>query len=389
MNVPTATGTARPIRSANTAAVIEVLRASGPCSQAAIARATGLAPATVSSIVHELREAGAAEIRAVNGRQSEVSLVITDGLVISVEIADGWIRGAVFAPADKVRRDRSVAESHPRALVGLVQELLADAPADRTLVGVALSIQSPLEHCTATIPVWVTGRIPQWRDVRIGEGLPIADDVPVVVDNDANLAALAEWLWGSGRGEGNFLYLRSAEGVGGGLVVDGAIFHGSNGQAGVLGHMVVDPSGAVCYCGSRGCLTTKVSETAIRAALPQSRSSWSLREIIAAAEQGDPACRRVLAEAGRSLGRAVANTARVVAPSAIAIGGVLGASPVVQAAINSSPEVTNLAVVSPQTSLVPARLGEEAAVLGGLAVVLDRVGAGMSQLPDWARHDQD
>ena len=94
-------------------------------------------------------------------------------------------------------------------------------------------------------------------------------------------------------------------------------------------------------------------------------------------------------EAGRSLGRAVANTVRVVAPSAIAIGGVLGASPVVKAAINSSPEVTNLAVVSPQTSLVPARLGEEAAVLGGLAVVLDRVGAGMSQFPDWARHDQD
>ena len=141
--------------------MIEALRASGPCSQAAIARATGLAPATVSSIVHELQETSVTEIRAINGRQSEVSLVITDGLVISVEIADGWIRGAVFASADKVRRDRSVAESHPRALVGLVQELLAAAPADRTLIGVALSIQSPLEHRTATIPVWVTSRIPQ------------------------------------------------------------------------------------------------------------------------------------------------------------------------------------------------------------------------------------
>ncbi|MFC2361273.1 MAG: ROK family transcriptional regulator [Actinomyces dentalis] len=377
-------GSRSSLRSANTVLVVEALRAAGPSSQAAVARATGLSPATVNSIVRALAEEGVVDIRPVNGRQSEVSLVTTEGLVLSLEIADGSIHGAAFSLADRTRTDLTSAASDPRSLNALVKDFLAAAPAGGDPVGIALAVQSPIDRGTGQIPAWVGERIPRWRGVRIGEDLPLPPDAVLVVDNDANLAALAEWTWGSGRGQEDYFYIKASEGVGGGLVVEGRVFHGGNGMAGVIGHMVVDPDGDVCYCGSRGCLTTKVSQ----AALVESLAAWhtdltTLRDIVEGGERGDPACTLVLAEAGRHLGRAAAGAVRLVAPGAVTIGGILGASSVVQEAVRNSPEVANLAIVAPQTAFVPASIGQDAAILGGLAAVLDRLGVGMSELPDW------
>ena len=127
-------------------------------------------------------------------------------------------------------------------------------------------------------------------------------DAPVLVDNDANFAALAEWTWGTGRGLDYFLYVSASKGVGGGLIIDGRVYRGGTGMAGDLGHLVVEPNGAMCYCGSRGCLPTLISERAILSALRASQTQkGSLDEVILSAQQGDPACQRVLAEAGRYL----------------------------------------------------------------------------------------
>src|SRR5262249_42240912 len=157
-----------------------------------------------------------------------------------------------------------------------------------------------------------------WKDVPLATTFEQALGIPVVADNDINLAALAEWTWGVGRGCDDFLYVASGEGIGGGLILGGKVHRGGNGMAGGIGHVVLEPAGVVCHCGGRGCLSTLAAERAILFALrDMEKPKRSLHEVIASARDGDPACQRVLFEAGRHLGRALATVAKVVAPSVI------------------------------------------------------------------------
>jgi len=87
--------------------------------------------------------------------------------------------------------------------------------------------------------------------------------MPVEIENDANLGALAEMTWGAGRECSNFAYIKASTGIGAGLVVDGRLLRGASGTAGEIGHTTLDESGALCYCGNRGCLETVASGPAI------------------------------------------------------------------------------------------------------------------------------
>ena len=103
------------------------------------------------------------------------------------------------------------------------------------------------------------------RDVRLRDDFGRAAGVPVEVDNDANLGAIAERWWGAGVGVDDFIYLKVATGIGAGHVVDGQVYRGASGLAGEIGHVVIDPDGAPCVCGRRGCLVTFVGRQALEA----------------------------------------------------------------------------------------------------------------------------
>ncbi|MEU4896424.1 ROK family transcriptional regulator [Streptomyces sp. NPDC044780] len=376
--------------------VLEALRLNGPSSQADLARRTQLSRATVNGIVKTLREEGVAETRPVNGREFLIALVSRQGAVVSVQVNVTSLRVALFDFGGHARHDASVAfevgtgeeGGHPGLVADMVRSLTARAglqPDD--LAGVAVGMQAPLARATGTVTSWARRQLPAWRDVAVAQTLHEALGVPVWAENDANLAALAEWTWGAGQGAAEFLYVMCSAGVGGGLVIDGRIYRGGDGLAGEIGHMVLEPAGPVCFCGSRGCLTTFVSERSILLALESSGSSHtSLGEVVDSARRGDPACRRVLYEAGRHLGRAFANTAKLMAPSVVAVGGTLGAAgPLVFDSLVSSAEVQSLKVASPAIRFLPAVLGDEATLLGGVAMVLTETGSGASTLPRWTR----
>ncbi|GIG26569.1 ROK family transcriptional regulator [Cellulomonas denverensis] len=374
-------------RSANVARVLDSLRAEGPTSQATLARRTGLAPATVNSIVKALREDGRAEIRPVNGREAHVALVSSTTTLVAAEVMHDAVRASAYAFTQGHRFDVLVPGSRPEAVTEAARAV-ADAsgtPLDQ-VGGVAVAVQAPIERSSGAVAGWVTDRLPEWRGVPLRATFERALGVEVLVDNNVNFAALAEWSWGVGRGVDDFLYVHAGQGVGGGLVIDGSIYHGGSGMAGVLGHIVLEPSGEVCYCGSRGCLTTLVSEAAILAQLHASHASRdSLRSVIAGARDGDPACQRVVGEAGRHLGRALANAAKVVAPSVIAIGGSLGtAGRLLFEPLASTMAVNNLRLVAPATRFRPAHLHQRPAMLGGVAALLAEAGQGLSDLPAWA-----
>lgn len=385
------------VRGSSAQRVVETLRLDGPSSQAALARSTELSPATVNNIVKTLRADGVVEIEKVNGRESLVTLVSHRGAFVAVEVNVASARAALFDFGGRARHDAVVEfpvategeGGDPERVKDLIRSLAERAGFEvARLSGVAIGMQAPIARETGAVTSWARLQFPAWNNLAIEHVFADSLGVPVVAENDANLAALAEWTWGTGRGVAEFLYVMCSSGVGGGFVLGGEIYRGGDGLAGEIGHLVLDQNGPVCFCGSRGCLTTFASERSILSALASSGSpKHSLRAVIEGASRGEPACQRILYEAGRALGRAFANTAKIMAPSMITVGGVLAeAGPLVFEGMRSSVEINSLRAASPSIQFRAAHLKTDATLIGGLAALLTKVGQGASTLPAWIRH---
>jgi predicted NBD/HSP70 family sugar kinase len=204
--------------------------------------------------------------------------------------------------------------------------------------------------------------------------------MPVALDNTARLAGLAELMWGAGAGVRNAVYVKMSYGIGTGLLFDYRILRGAIGAAGELGHFSVDYDGPVCPCGNRGCLELYASTRAIVAALQPVRGpAVTLQSAIAAARHGDRACARVIADAGRLTGRALANVCNLLNPELVIVGGDLAeAGDILLDPIREAVSAQALSLVSSSLRIVPAKLGSRAGAMGGVALVLrdaDRFGA--------------
>jgi predicted NBD/HSP70 family sugar kinase len=386
------------LRSRNRARALAVLARRGAASQADIVRETGLSRTTVSSLVAELLADGLVVERADSERQSPSPSGGRPATLLSLDPASGGFVGIDFgrevvrvAVADRAgdvlveaRSDRlEVAHEADRALAiaeTMVSEVLAEAdlPADRVIsAGVAVSAPVRLDA-----PGFASGVIfPSWAEINVTEFLSEHLDVPVHLGNDANLGALAEVTFGAGRGRRNLFYVMLSEGIGGGVIVDGRIYLGRVGAAGELGHIVVDPDGQVCRCGNRGCLATVAGGAALTAALRQIHGpEMTLDELIALAHGGDPGAGRLIADAGRAVGRVLASTCGVLDPELVIIGGELAPAgrPLLES-ITASLERW----ISPASGHYPVALGE----LGAKAEVLGAIALAMSHVADEALNE--
>jgi glucokinase len=211
--------------------------------------------------------------------------------------------------------------------------------------------------------------------------------IPVYIDNDANCAALAEYLYGAGRGARNVVLLTLGTGIGGGLVLGGEIYRGSTGAGAELGHMVIDENGPRCQgsCPNHGCLETFASGTALAregtAAAARDPSSAlgvalakgegvSGRTVTEAAIAGDKVAREVMAAAGRHLGVGLASFANIFNPDVIAIGG--GVSAAGDLLLEPAREELRARALPPmnQTRVALAELGPDAGMIGAAAMAL-------------------
>lgn len=371
--------------------VLALLRAQGPCSQAVLARQTGLSKGTINNVVKRLLADNVVSLQQKNRKEALVTLGVGLDAIATVQVQAQRVSATLFDFARQQRFDHDLVlegpgeSSSPEAVVAVLSTLAERSGiAVLDLPCVTVAIQAAIDRASGEIVPWAASRLPAWRGINLVEELERLLGVAVLVDNDANLAALGEWTWGCGRGCEDFFYLLCAEGVGGGLVLNGRIYRGGTGVAGEVGHMTLDHTGPVCFCGARGCLHSLVSERAILGALANSDSpQLSLATVIDAARLGDAACRRVLFDAGLNLGRALANTARVIAPSVIAVGGTLStAGEMLTDSLRSSPELQNLFSIASSTQVQIAELGD-AVRLGGVAAGLAHLGRGMAMLPEW------
>ena len=313
-----------------------------PISRAEIARRATLSRSTVSDGVAPLLasglvvESGIGESRG--GRRPIVLTFQDDAhVLIGIDVAIDGVRVVATDLRGRVLGRRQV--THPvgtdpegtRALiVSLVEACLADdgIMADR-LLGLGVALPSPIDPRQP-------GRVhplalPAWHGRHGLEMLVPRFGVPVLIDNDANLGALAERWWGAARGVDDFTYIKLATGVGSGHMIDGRIYRGGTGVAGEIGHLTIDPHGLPCNCGNRGCLGTYVGSDALVARarhlapqVPDTRMALdelSVSTIQQAALAGDPLAIQVMHETAEVLGIAVAGVLNLLNPQMVILDG--------------------------------------------------------------------
>lgn len=379
------------IRRRNLSRLLFELHLNAPLSRSQLATRLGLNRSTVASLVADLGARGLVRerrrlpmrIQPPPGRPSPVVELRQDGpSVLAVEISTDWLRTAVVGLGGTIhaaaRLDRSLALMPPGqaadAIAELAGPLLSVSGRARRIAALGVSVPGTVRH--------EDGRVHHapnlgWRDVPLGFHLRARfGDVPVFVSNDADLAALAEHLRGSGRGTSDFICLWGEGGMGAGLVLAGQRITGAAGYAGEVGHVMVDPAGRKCRCGSRGCWETEVAEGALlrRAGRDPLTGSAGIAELLADADASDPSALAALLETGRWLGAGLAGLVNIFNPSRIALGGFYArVYPYVRDAAAAELERRAMGAPRAMVELTVARLGADALLIGAAELALEPI----------------
>ncbi|GGM19554.1 transcriptional regulator [Streptomyces fumigatiscleroticus] len=379
--------------------ILRLLRTQGPLNRAELGRLSGLSRTTLYDIVAALVDGGALVISTDRpaerrrGRPVEtLSLHPGAGHAIGIDFA----RRAVHVAAVNVAHEviGSVSEPHPadlgwEARAGLAERLVGELAGGTlrlgALSGIGVGVVGPVDaaHDEPDAETAPRGSAPRARSrtapkarTRTAPPAARADlpvllrkrfGVPVLVDNNTRLAALAEATWGAAAGVQDVLYLRLSHGVGGGLVVGGALHRGAHGMSGEFGHITAEPDGRRCSCGKHGCLETVAS---VGAVLDAHGTARDLPAFLAALPH-DPVAARVLETAGTRVGTVLAAVCNAIGPDVTVLGGELAeAGPALFEPVERALVAHLMPVCRPRVDLRPATLGETAGALGAIALVL-------------------
>jgi predicted NBD/HSP70 family sugar kinase len=393
-------GSLSSLRELNRLKVFEVVREKVTVSRAEIAILTGLARSTVSTLVSELQQAGLIvereDVRLESGASGGrpplmLSLDPGAGSVVGIQFDHNFVRVAIADLSLTLLAEGVVecdvdndAQAGLNAAAELVDRLCAKAGIGRErLIGAGVALSGPIDRHTGKIASstilssWVGVDVAAWLSERLG--------VPVEVENDANLGALAESVLGAGHGASEMAYVMLSSGIGGALILGGRLYRGARGIAGEIGHVTVDDRGQMCRCGNRGCLETLVGAGALTEQLRRSHDGEiTIERIVTLAREGDPGCRRVIADAGHAVGRVAAMLCNQFNPERIVVGGELAlAGDLLLDPIRESIRRYAVPAAVEDLTVVAGALGERAELMGALALVVgqselvlsDRLGA--------------
>lgn len=358
-----------------------------PATQTRLAQLTGLSPATVSTIVKDLQQEKVLQSEAGAERARRIRLGQVRGAAVGIDV--GYTHVTVLVR--RLDRDDALpetiyvgSEQGPRSWISqaarVVREELQNVGLEtKDVVAIGMGTPGGIDPHTGEqtqAPMsfgWDSEPSPH---EMLGEALGLT----IVVDNDANMGALGEYLYGQGSESETFVYVKAASGVGAGLVIGGNLLRGRRGIAMELGHITVDPEGIVCACGKRGCLETVVGANYLIERARQAKVGYrgqaptSLDGLIERARAGDRICLRIIEDAGGHLGFGLAQMCTLIDPDLIALGGQLsGAFDLMKDVMwQSFRSYTLPSQVDPQrgTRIVQTALGRYAQVRGALALGL-------------------
>ncbi|WP_031073212.1 ROK family transcriptional regulator [Streptomyces sp. NRRL WC-3742] len=385
------------VRQQNLGALLRHVHYDGPTSRAELATRLGLNRSTILGLVGDLTAAGLVreELPQETRRAGRPSLVVkpesTQVHVLAVDLGVERLAAALIGLGGVFldRRECPWPSGHPQdpaqvvaVLAGFAREMLDGAPAGSSCIGIAVAVRGIVRH-----PDGLVGLTPNmgWRDLdfagafteRLRLGVP-GLDVPVLVANDANLAALAEHRRGVGRGTRNLVYLNGEIGIGAGVIIEGELLRGARGYAGEVGHMTVNPyRGRPCGCGAHGCLEAEAGERALLEAAGRDATvtgAEAVRSVVTAADRGDITAREALHRVGDWLGIGIANLVNVFDPDLVILGGTLrdvflGSAAQVRSRINTNA----LAAVREHLRLRVGELGADTVLIGAAELAFTEV----------------
>jgi predicted NBD/HSP70 family sugar kinase len=375
-----------------TRAVLNVVWKRRAISRAEIARNSGRSRSTISDVVGRLlstelvAEVGSGESRGgrrpiLVGFQDQAGVILgvdVGATHISVILTD--LRGRTLAWQERAHPVHGDPKGAEAIIATLGEACLAEWNGERSrLMGIGVAVPSPVDPGS---PDRVIERVlPAWRGHGLLDRLDAVFGVPVFVDNDANLGAVAERWWGEAVGIDDFVYLKVATGVGAGLMIGGEIYRGATGVAGEIGHMAIDPDGPECVCGNSGCLATLVGTRqlvdrarALREHFPDSalaKGDLDIRAIEDAALRDDRLALQIVNEAAVRLGIVVAGVLNLLNPGAVIIGGSLArAGRRLVEPLREAVATRTLVDSAAASDIRTSELGERAVALGAATHVL-------------------
>lgn len=373
------------IHRANLSAIVRGLHALGPLSRSQLVASTGLTRSAIRALTGELVAAGlVAEEPAIRlgtpGRPSPmVHLNPTAAAVLGLEILVDSISAGIFGlggrPLARIQHEMTrgdlAVDDVVAAVVALTGELRKRTRAP--LIGIGVAVAGVVRRDDGMIRM-----APNigWTDVPLGAKLARALEVamPISVANDADLGALAEHRRGTAVGVDDVLYISGEVGVGCGVIIGGQALTGAAGYAGEVGHLPLNPSGAVCRCGSTGCWETEIGAGRLLelAGYPRDGGPSALDALVADAEAGRPTAVAALEHVARWLGIGLGALVNAFNPRLIVLGGIHGRiHPFVRDTIEAHLARNSLSAPRELVRIVPASLGADAPLVGAAELAFE------------------
>ena len=305
-------------------------------------------------------------------------------IVAGAMTADGSRHLAMRSiPTNSFVGDEGVADR----IVGLVEGVILDSMeqtdcARRDFIGIGVGAPGPLDRERGIVLV-----APNlgWRDFPLAQRIQKRLNLPTTLDNDANCATFGEWWQGAARGGRNVVGITIGTGIGGGLIINGALYHGSSDMAGEIGHTTIDLNGRHCKCGNYGCLEAYASapaiatrarevlvreegESAIPAMVEGNFDNITARIVYDAAKLGDPIASEIVKDTARYLGAGVANLLNIFNPDIVVLaGGVAEAGDALFVPLRAEVRRRAFSPAVNAMKIVPGSLPGTAGVVGAVA----------------------
>jgi len=286
------------------------------------------------------------------------------------------------SPTHAVQGPDSVVERIVQMVEDVITVTSAETGAVRDdFLGIGIGAPGPLDRAQGVV---ITAPNLGWKMFPLRDRVQVATGLRTTLDNDANCATLGEWWTGAAKGARNVIGVTIGTGIGGGIILDGALFHGVSGVAGEIGHVTIDSNGRRCGCGNYGCLEAYASGTAIaeraREALANEAAGvlfglcgGDLKKVTAqmvyiAANQGDPLALDVVRETARFLGAGLGGLLNILNPEVVVLaGGVVNAGEALFAPLKAEVRRRAFAPAVDACRIVPGALGSSAGVVGAVA----------------------
>jgi glucokinase-like ROK family protein len=394
------TGDQEKVRKVNRSLVLNTLRLHAPTSRAQVANITGLTRGTVSNIVNVLIEDGLVfEDKLQDSKIGRPSILLglkpDGGAVIGVEVGVDFISvlltNFVAETLWEIRVPTAPSQS-PTDIINQTQKYIDQAliiAKEQRLrpLGIGVGLPGLVNVRQGNL---IMAPNLHWKNVPFRLILNQRFNLPIYIDNEANLAALGEYYFGVARGVDNFIYLNSDIGLGGGIMIDGKLFRGGHGYGGEIGHIQRNPLGELCGCGRVGCWETQVGpravlhrvkkelqlhhDSSLLDACSGNLDNLTFDKVVQFALNGNLTCRQAIEDVAVNLGGGIADLVNIFNPNLVVIGGAfIQAKEILHSIIEKTifanalqPAVDNLKIEFSERS-------SEACVMGAVAVVLDDI----------------